>query len=101
MPNSSRPVVWGGRRRRYGCRAQSYARATPVRPVLTDADTVKSMNKSEKIAIYTLPTAEKKKFVESVRVMEAEWVEKAAQKGLPAKAMLDALHRAANRSKAK
>ena len=66
-----------------------------------DADTVKSMNKSEKIAIYTLPTAEKKKFVESVRVMEAEWVEKAAQKGLPAKVMLDAVHRAADRDKAK
>ena len=66
-----------------------------------DADTVQKMKASGKLAIYSLPPAEKKKFIDKVSVMEAEWIEKAVQKGLPAREMLDAVHRSVARQRMK
>jgi TRAP-type C4-dicarboxylate transport system substrate-binding protein len=66
-----------------------------------DADTVRKMNASGKIRIYNLPAAEIRKHMDRVKVMETEWIEKAVQKGLPAREMMEALHRsiAGNRAK--
>jgi TRAP-type transport system periplasmic protein len=66
-----------------------------------DADTVQKMKASGKLAIYQLPPAEKKKFVSKVSIMEKEWVEMAAQKGLPAKQMLEAVHRSVTKHRMK
>jgi TRAP-type C4-dicarboxylate transport system substrate-binding protein len=66
-----------------------------------DTDTVTKMNASGKIRIYSLPAVEIRKHMDRVKVMEAEWIEKAVQKGLSAKEMMEALHRsiAGNRAK--
>jgi TRAP-type C4-dicarboxylate transport system substrate-binding protein len=66
-----------------------------------DADTVRKMKATGKINIYTLPAAEIRKHMDRVKVMEAEWIEKAAQKGLPAREMMEALHRSAAGNRAK
>jgi TRAP-type C4-dicarboxylate transport system substrate-binding protein len=66
-----------------------------------DADIVRKMKASGKINIYTLPAAEIRKHMDRVKVMEAEWIEKAAQQGLPARELMEAVHRfvAGNRAK--
>jgi TRAP-type C4-dicarboxylate transport system substrate-binding protein len=66
-----------------------------------DADTVKKMKASGKINIYTLPAAEIRKHMDRVKVMEAEWIEKAAQKGLPSRELMEAVHRSVTGNRAK
>lgn len=66
-----------------------------------DTDTVKKMKASGKINIYSLPAAEIRKHMDRVKVMEAEWVEKAAQKGLPSRELMEALRRSVAGSRAK
>lgn len=66
-----------------------------------DAETVRRMTASGNIRIVTLPEAEIRKHRERVKVMEAEWIERALQKGLPAREIMDALHRSAAENRAK
>ncbi len=51
--------------------------------------------------IYRLPAAEKQKFMNQVKIMEADWIEKTAQQGVPARELLTAVHQSAIRNRPK
>lgn len=61
-----------------------------------DANTIKENNKVNKIKVYKLPDAERQKFIKKLKVMEGDWVGEMSKKGLPAKEMLDAVHKSAD-----
>jgi TRAP-type C4-dicarboxylate transport system substrate-binding protein len=60
-----------------------------------DQNTVNQNKESGKIEIYKVPPSEKKKFMEAVKGMEAEWLAEVSKKGIAAKELLDAVHQAA------
>ena len=66
-----------------------------------DADTVKKVNLPGAMQIYRLPAAEKQKFMNQVKMMETDWIEKTAQKGVPARELLTAVHQSAIRNRSK
>ena len=61
-----------------------------------DANTIKENNKVNKVKVYKLPDAERQKFIKKLKVMEGDWVGEMSKKGLPAKEMLDAVHKSAD-----
>jgi TRAP-type C4-dicarboxylate transport system substrate-binding protein len=60
-----------------------------------DQNMVNQNKESGKIEIYKVPPSEKKKFMEAVKGMEADWIAEVSEKGIPAKELLDAVHQAA------
>ena len=66
-----------------------------------DADTVKKVNLPGAMQIYRLPAAEKQKFMNQVKIMEADWIEKTAQQGVPARELLKAVHQSAGKNRPK
>jgi TRAP-type transport system periplasmic protein len=66
-----------------------------------DADTVKKVNVPGAMQIYRLSVAEKLKFMNQVKMMEADWIEKTAKQGVPAQALLKAVHQSADRNRPK
>ncbi len=63
------------------------------------AETVKKMRTGGKVAIYDLPPAEKKKMQDRLKGMESDWIKKSSSRGIKAREMVDALHKAADRMK--
>lgn len=63
------------------------------------AETVKKMRTGGKVAIYDLPAAEKKKLQERLKGMESDWIRKHSARGIKAREMVDAIHKAAARLK--
>jgi TRAP-type transport system periplasmic protein len=53
---------------------------------------LKSLSDRGKIKVYRLTPQEKKKFMEKVRKMEADWVAKNMTKGIPAQELMDKIH---------
>jgi TRAP-type transport system periplasmic protein len=58
------------------------------------AETVKKLRESGKVRIHDLSPAEKKKLIYQLRGMEDDWIRKNTSKGIPARAMIDAMHQA-------
>jgi TRAP-type C4-dicarboxylate transport system substrate-binding protein len=63
------------------------------------AETVKKMRESGKVKIHDLPSAEKQKLAYQLQGMEKDWIRKNSARGIPARAMVDAIHQAAARQK--
>jgi TRAP-type C4-dicarboxylate transport system substrate-binding protein len=64
-----------------------------------DADTIRKLTAAGKVKVYALPAGEKKPFMERVKVMETDWIAENARKGIPADALLKAIHRSAERNR--
>ena len=64
-----------------------------------DANTVKEINKKNKIKIYKLPDSEKQKIMEQVKALESDWIDGISKKGLPAKELLDAVYASAKKNR--
>jgi TRAP-type C4-dicarboxylate transport system substrate-binding protein len=57
-------------------------------------ETVKKLRESGKVKIHDLSPTEKKKLIYQLRGMEDDWIRKNTSKGIPARAMIDAMHQA-------
>jgi len=64
-----------------------------------DADTIKKITAAGKVTVRTLPEGEKKLLRERVKVMETDWIAENARKGIPAEALLRAIHRSAEQNR--
>jgi TRAP-type C4-dicarboxylate transport system substrate-binding protein len=64
-----------------------------------DAETIRSLKSSGKVAVYNMPPAERQRLRDKVKIMEQEWMDAAIKKGLPAQSMLNAVHEASKKSR--
>jgi len=64
-----------------------------------DINTIKENNKNKKIKVFKLPEGERRKFIKKLKVMEGEWADEMSKKGLPAKEILEAVHKSADKNR--
>ena len=92
LPDYARKALDQASGRKWGMRAakiyDDYAQSS-----------LKGLSDSGKIKIYRLTPEEKKKFIEKVSKMEADWVVKNSAKGIPAQELMDKIHELAAKIK--
>ena len=64
-----------------------------------DENSIRKNQETKKIEVYKLPAFERQKFMERVKTMEADWVAEVSKSGIPAKAILDAVHGSAQKNR--